>query len=58
MPTYFSKCPKIFHYLLIVPTANVHELIWSLIELHEGRVDTFKATGACDTRWIGEMAFD
>lgn len=35
-PHIFPNVQKIFHYLPIIPTANVHELIWSLIEIHEG----------------------
>lgn len=27
---------KMFHYSPIIPTSDVHELIWSLIETHEG----------------------
>lgn len=35
-PHIFPNFPKIFHYLPIIATANVHKLIWSLIEIHEG----------------------
>ncbi len=50
MHTYFFKCPKIFHYLPIIPTAN-DELIWSLIEIHEG-------TSGSHSKQLGPVTLD